>query len=409
MKLWPFGKQSKDESTDEPGFNFRHPKTPAITHWPAFLCVASALIGCGSAPVSTPTPVVTTPATPTIAPKFAYTGNQGASLSGYSVDPVTGSLTPLAGFPLTVGTSPESITHDPQNRFLIASDISAQMLHVYAINATTGALTEVSPSPYNTMIESEQVIVDPSGTHVYMYRTGASTSYPGVSGNQIVAFNLSSTGVLSPITGSPFAVGAPGAAFDSDFGMAIDPAGKFLYLKGSTQLYTFAINATTGALSLLQTLTAQQFGDIAVDPGGLFLYVTGQGLVQSYSIDPVSGMLSMAKSTSSPNVQSASHIALSPNGNYAYTSGVNILSSFTVSNGVFTPVGSVYTGVYGQQIVVDPSGSFVYVPQAWSYCATSPYNIVSEFSIGKTGALTPLATPSVASGVTPWSITITSQ
>ena len=144
-----------------------------------------------------------------------------------------------------------------------------------------------------------------------------------------------------------------------------------------------------------------------MDPAGHFLYVAGQSLLQSYSIDPASGMLSLAKSTTT--TQGAYTITISPDGNYAYTDGGPILASCTVGNGVFTPLGTVYAGVYGQQIAVDPSGSFVYVPQACSYCGSSQYNIVHEFSISKTGALTPLATPTVPSGVTPWTITIISQ
>ena len=309
---------------------------------------------------------------------------------------------PLSGFPMAVGANPEYITHDPQNRFVFVSDIGASMLYVYAINATTGALSQISPSPYNTMIESETVVVDPSGTHVYLYRTGSSTSYPGVSGNQIVAFNLSSSGVLSPTTGSPFLVGVPGAAFDSAFGMLIGTTGKFLYLKDSTHLYTFGIDAATGALTLLQTLATQQYGDIAADPGGLYLYVAGASALMSYAIDPASGLLSLAKTTPTAEMGGAYTIAISPNGNYAYTVEGNDMVSYTVSNGVFTHVGTVYPGVYGQHIAVDPSGSFVYVPQACSYCASAAYNVVHEFAITTTGALTPLVTPTIAAGVTPW-------
>ena len=370
----------------------------------------SILIGCSSGSSRT-TQASTTPvnATPTIKPKFAYTGNQGASLSGYSVDGSTGVLMPLGGFPLAIGTNPEYLTHDPQNRFLFVSDIAANMLHVYAISADTGALSEVSPSPYNTMVESETVVVDPSGTHVFLHRTGTSTSYPGVGGNQILAFNLSSTGVLSPVAGSPFPVGAPGAALDADFGMVVGTTGKFLYLKGITHLYTFGIDSASGGLTLLQTLEAQQFGDIAADPNGLRLYVAGASALASYAIDPTSGLLSLAKTTQTATGGGAYTIAISPNGNYAYTVEGNNLVSYTVSNGGFTRVGTVYPGVYGQHIAVDPSGSFVYVPQACSYCAGSAYNVVHEFAIQTTGALTPLATPTVGAGVTPWGITVTSQ
>jgi 6-phosphogluconolactonase (cycloisomerase 2 family) len=374
------------------------------------LCFFSALFGCGSVP-SPATNAPTTPVTaiPTIKPGFVYTSNQGASLSGYSVDSSTGALTPLSGFPLAVGLNPDYITHDSQNRFLFVSDIAASMLHVYAINPNTGGLSEISPSPYNTMIESETVQVDPSGTHVFLYRTGSSASYPGVSGNQIVIFNLSSTGVLSPATGSPYLVGAPGTAFDSAFGMAIGTSGKFLYLKDSTHLYTFGIDTATGSLSLLQTLVIQEFGDLAVDPGGLYLYVAGASALMSYAIDPNSGLLSLPKTIQTATGSGAFTIAISPNGKYAYTVEGSSVVSYTVSNGTFTHVGAVYPGIYGQHIAVDPSGSFVYVPQACSYCPNSVYNVVFEFAITTTGALTPLTPPSVAAGVTPWGITVTSQ
>ena len=391
--------------------NFLTERLWALLRWFAPLpicCLVGILIGCGSA--SNPvTQAPTTPVnpTPTVKAKFVYTGNQGASISGYSVDASTGSLSPLQGFPLAVGISPESITHDPQNRFLIASDISAALLHVYSIDANSGALTEVSPSPYNTMIESETVVVDPSGTHVYLYRTGSRVSYPGVSGNQIVAFNLSSTGVLSAVKDSPFAIATPG---DSACGMLIDTAGKVLYLKDSSHLYAFGIDAATGSLNLLQTLPAQLFGGIALAPAGNYLYVAGSTSLQSYVIDAASGLLRLAKSTPMATQSSAYTISLSPDGTFAYTiENNNDLVAYTVNDGEFLPVGTIFSGVYGQQIAIDPSGHFVYVPQTCSYCASGTYNVIHQFSIANTGALSQLGRPTVPSGVTPFGITITSQ
>jgi len=373
--------------------------------------VVCAFFGCGTGSNSVkPSPTTPTTPSPTIKPKFVYTGNQGASLSGFSVGASTGVLTPLSGFPLAVGANPEYITHDPQNRFLFVSDIASNMLHVYAIDASTGALSEVSPSPYNTMIESESVVVDPSGTHLYLYRTGGSVFYPGVSGNQLVAFNLSSTGVLSPVAGSPFPVGTPGATFDSECGMVVNATGKFLYLKGSKNLYTFGVDSTTGGLTLLQTLSAQQYGGIALDPGGLYLYVVGNTSLTSYAIDATSGLLGTAKDSVLATGSGGAAIAISPNGSYAYTVENNTVVSYTVSGGVFTRVGTRYPNIYGQYIAVDGSGSFVYVPQTCSYCGSALYNVVYEFGIASsTGALTPLATPNVASGVTPRGITVISQ
>jgi len=126
----------------------------------AAIYLLGCLFGCSngttniSAPVLPPTTLPTPPTTssPTVTakPKFVYTGNQGASLSGYAVNPSSGALTPLSGFPVAVGLNPTIVTRDLQNRFLIVADNAALMLHVFAIDATTGALSEISPSPYVT-------------------------------------------------------------------------------------------------------------------------------------------------------------------------------------------------------------------------------------------------------------------
>ena len=97
--------------------------------------------------------------------KFAYTGNQGASLSGDSVNTSTGALTALSGFPLPVGP-PTLVAVDPQNRFLFVGDIFQSELHVFNINSSTGALSEIGTSPFATVDEPEAIAVDPTGTHV---------------------------------------------------------------------------------------------------------------------------------------------------------------------------------------------------------------------------------------------------
>ncbi len=140
----------------------------------------SGLIACSNVstgPTTATSVPPTAPAPPTaptvtVKAKFAYTGNQGASLSGYAVDPSSGALTPLSGFPIAFGTNPTVVTHDPQNRFLIVGDISTSQLHVLAINSTTGSLTEISPSPYSTIKEPVSAVVDPSGTRVYVASQG---------------------------------------------------------------------------------------------------------------------------------------------------------------------------------------------------------------------------------------------
>jgi 6-phosphogluconolactonase (cycloisomerase 2 family) len=392
----------------------------------AGFCFASCLISCSNGTGKTistapPTVPVVPPPAVTAKAKFVYTGNQGAtgnqraSLSGYAVDPLSGVLTPLNGFPFAFGSNPTILTHDPRNRFLIVVDSgAADLLHVFAIDGTTGALKEISPSPYITKNEPGSVIIDPSGTHLYLYVSGENVAYPGQGGNQVHAYNLSSTGVLTEVVGSPFFTGSTGISESQDTpGMVTDAAGKFLYVQDLTNLYTFGIDASSGALTLLQTLPLEVGDALAMDPAGSYLYAVGSKSILSYSINPVSGVLKLAKSSPAVEGDGAITIALSPNGQFAYTlEGNNStfnLVSYAVSNGSFTPVGQVYPNVWGLQIAVDPSSSFVYVPQACSFCPDGVYNVIHEFSIGSTGALTPLPGSPVPGGATPFGITVTSQ
>jgi DNA-binding beta-propeller fold protein YncE len=140
-----------------------------------------------------------------------------------------------------------------------------------------------------------------------------------------------------------------------------------------------------------------------------YLYAADRLSLRSYAIDPVSGLLSL-KNSSTQVEGGAYTISLSPDGHFAYTiENNNDLVSYDVNNGVFIPVGTIYTGVYGLEIAVDPSGSFVYVPQACGNCPSGVYNVIHQYSITKTGRLAPLATPTVAAGMTPFGITVTSQ
>ena len=377
----------------------------------AMCCSVCALAGCASngsvsaaipAPV-TPAPVAPAPVTTTAKAKFAYTGNQGASLSGYSVDTSTGALTALSGFPLLVGTNPTVVAVDPQNRFLFAGDIGHSVVHVFNINSSTGALSEIGTSPYATVDEPEAIAVDPSGTHVYV---------TGQNGNFVGGFSLSAAGALTSIAGSPFATS--GLQHGPE-GVIINAAGTFVYVQDSVNIYTYTVNVSSGALTLVQTIAGPSdpnaYG-IAFDPHETYLYAVGSGTnsIETYGINASTGLLTPAGSSPMMEQNGAYTIAISPTGQFAYTiENNNDLVSYTLSNGVFKPVGSVYAQVYGSQIGIDPSGSFVYVPQACSNCPGGAYNVVNEFSIGSTGALTKIPGSPVAAGTTPWGIAFTTQ
>jgi 6-phosphogluconolactonase (cycloisomerase 2 family) len=367
-------------------------------------CGVCALAGCasnGSSAGGTPTPVTPAPITTTATAKFAYTGNQGGSLSGYSVNTSTGALTALSGFPLTVGANPIAVAVDPQNRFLFVGDIALSKLHVFTINSSTGTLSEIATSPYATVIEPVAISVDPSGTHVYVASQGS---------NSVGGFSVSATGALTPIAGSPFATSGT-QNFGDD--AIINAAGTFVYVQDVVNIYTYSVSASSGALTLVQTIAGPSgVGGIAFDPHGTYLYAVGpaNNSILAYSINASTGLLTPAASSPMLEQNGAYTISVSPTGQFAYTiENNNDLVSYALNNGVFTHTGSAYAQVYGEKIGIDPSGSFVYVPQACSNCPSGVYNVVNEFSIGSTGALTKIPGSPVAAGTTPSGIAFTTQ
>jgi 6-phosphogluconolactonase (cycloisomerase 2 family) len=375
----------------------------------AMCCGVCALAGCAihgsaaapSAPVS-PTPIVPTPIVPTAKAKFVYTGNQGATLSGYSVDTSSGALTPLSGFPLAVGVNPQIIAVDPQNRFLFVADVAVSKLHVFAIQSSSGALSEIGASPSATVDEPTAIAVDPSGTHVYVV---------GMVSNVVGGFSLSSTGALTPIEGSPFATTGTQPGWQD---LVVSASGTSVYVQDLVNIYTYSVSASSGALTLVQTIagTSLTTAGLALDPHGTYLYAVGSGAnsIQAYSVNASTGLLTLAGSSPLVEHNGAYTISISPTGLFAYTiENSNELVSYALNNGVFTPTGTVYAQVYGNEIGIDPSGSFVYVPQACSYCETGAYNVVNAFSIGSTGALTKIPGSPVAAGTTPWGIATTTQ
>ena len=103
----------------------------------------------------------------------------------------------MAGSPFAAGTNPVSVTVDPTGKFAYVANATVPgTVSAYFINAT-GALTSAS-----TVVAGNypiSVTVDPSGQFAYVANLYSGT----VSAYTITA----TTGVLTAVTGSPFAAG----------------------------------------------------------------------------------------------------------------------------------------------------------------------------------------------------------
>jgi 6-phosphogluconolactonase len=193
--------------------------------------------------------------------KFAYVTNEyygsgPGSVSAYTIDASTGTLTPITGSPFVAGTDPEWTAFDPTGKFAYVCNDGSNNISAYKIDPTSGALTPIKGSPFTAGTGPNTIIVDPKGKFVYAVNSGSSSGSGSVS-----AYKIKSTGALTQVAGSPFATGNL-----PDY-LAIDPTSRFVYVanSGSRNVSAYTIDASTGAL---KPVNGSPF-EAGLDPGGI--------------------------------------------------------------------------------------------------------------------------------------------
>jgi 6-phosphogluconolactonase (cycloisomerase 2 family) len=127
------------------------------------------------------------------------------------------------------------------------------------MSMTSGALTPVAGSPFAVGGNPQALVVDPAGIHLY----AADAQPSGVSGLTIT----SGTGALTAIAGSPFT--APNGALS----VVMDGAGKLLHVANGTNVDCYTVDATSGALTYIgPSVTNGKAVALAVDSHDGFLY-----------------------------------------------------------------------------------------------------------------------------------------
>jgi 6-phosphogluconolactonase len=167
---------------------------------------------------------------------FLYVTNFNSNtVSVFLIDPASGILSAVSGSPFAAGAGPVSIAIDPTDAFAFVANNSDQTIASYALNATTGALTPSSGSPLSAGTNPEALIVDPTGSYVF----AANAAGP----NQVATYTITPAGGALSVSSSSAADSLPIA-------VAIDPSGHFLYAVNfnSNDVSAYTLNAS-GALT----------------------------------------------------------------------------------------------------------------------------------------------------------------
>jgi len=109
-----------------------------------------------------------------------------------------GGLSPINGSPFAAGAAPIGLGIDPQGALLFAANSGSNNVSAYAIDSSSGALGQVSGSPFATGgVGPSAVAVDSETSFAYVTEQVS---------HDVAAFSIKSNGALQPIKGSPFTV-----------------------------------------------------------------------------------------------------------------------------------------------------------------------------------------------------------
>ena len=271
--------------------------------------------------------------------RFLYVLNPNANdVSVYAIDQTTGALSNVPNSPFTAddATTPQVLAAEANGKFLYVGNhqgsqsgfTTVGVIDIYSIDPNTGALASATPTPTAGPFNPVSMVVDAKGRFLYVYQgpNGAT----GDAGGAIEASQIDPiTGLLTPSLSS-----CSGGGFG--LALAIDPKLRFLFAgRGDQQGYIDActISPVDGSLQLIRTARFPDqnvFPDaMAIDSSGQFLYVvTSQRTMRAYSIDQSTGALTELPNSALPGILLGFSIVADPQGPFLYALGGNGIVGF---------------------------------------------------------------------------------
>ena len=231
-------------------------------------------------------------------------GGVGAAvneISQYSINPITGSLTPKSPATVTTGNGDAiAVTPTGTSVYVAGTDGVAQ----YSVNPITGDLTPNSPATVQAGRGPTAVAVTPDGKSAYVANSGpgkSDTTKPtagqrasnGGRGGTVSQYSINpTTGDLT--SKSPATVAMKGGPHD----LAIAPDGKNAYVVSvlDNTVSQYRINPRTGTLGAKPVTTAatgRHPENIVMAPDGKSFYVDSEndGTVSQYRINRATGKI----------------------------------------------------------------------------------------------------------------------
>ncbi len=330
-------------------------------------------------------------------------GGGGSNRSASTVAPITTAPVTTGTAPVTSGVAPVVTTSPPvvvppvvvqklPSRYVYSANNNVNSVTPFKIDAKTGVPTAGTPVP--SAAGTWAIAAHPTGKFLYVLGT-----------SDISSFAIDdATGNLAAIGGQTISITG------TTWYMTCDPTGAFVFVTASDTLYSLKVNPTTGALSNAGSVTVTGAGlrEPVCDPQGKFVYVAGStgANVSCVLVEAGTGNLKVASTAMAPT--SSRPIAMDKAGKFVFVGSLGkSLQAYTrdAGTGALTAAGTAMPlsgPCYG--VTASADGKFVYAACDETTGVTP--SGVNQFSVDATGKLTPLAPPLAAGGDWPMGIVI---
>ena len=275
--------------------------------------------------------------------RYVFVGNQDSNdVSGFAVDPTTGALTAVPGSPFSAGTAPQALALLNDGAYILyVANAGSDNVSAYNVDDATGTLNPLFGPGASTIPTGKNptsiAIGGPNNPSLPFFVPFFYVANHGGS-NDISAFHLD----LTPVPGSPFRAGG------NPLSLAVGASGKFLYSANpdpkNPSISGFSIDPTTGVLSPLSgspfKLLVSHY--MATDQTGAYLYVTTGDSIVGYAIDATTGALTALLGFPVAAGANAYSVSVDPTNRFLYVAndGAANVSGFTLdaSTGALTPM-----------------------------------------------------------------------
>jgi 6-phosphogluconolactonase (cycloisomerase 2 family) len=254
------------------------------------------------------TPVFNAAGTMIYAPATASSSTVAGSINSYSVNNIA--IAFAGQVPSNIENPSYAVLNPSGTFLFSAGQISgtlitgpnANIVEAFSVNGNTGLLTAVTGSPFASGQGPSGLVIHKSGQFLFVNNSGQFSNPAGLP-SSVSAYAINgSTGVLTQVAGSPYNTGAGNLN-----GPVADPTGKYVTSTNSTNgtVAVFAINNTSGVLALtggvpVTPIVGTKPGLLSFDPSGRFAYLVDSSTnsVSAYSIDSATDTLTFIASYS---------------------------------------------------------------------------------------------------------------